>query len=875
MRLSIVLFFIISSLLVLNSCGGSKNTNGGNTTSTDTDHDGIPDSSDNCPNTPSNVSVDSNGCPITTTTTEVLLRFKLNLDSNEETVDEISGKSISIVTESNKNAEAITGVSGEALRVNGFYGWAQGDISGISYPTKSFTVMGWVAPQTFPVQRKDQDSAEEETIAAIFTNASATSSSGISFGINHHGKVIAQFKVGSEIHTFKSEAEITLNEWTHIALSVNASNGTSSIFINGSLNKNYPFSSGDLSWSVNSTIYIGRGVKPKTLAGYITNGLNGAIDEVEFYNTGLDASEIHDNYKKFTPSSPDLSIPSERFSGDSHRPKYHPMPAYAWTNEPHGIYYLDGKYHLFYQKNGNGPYWNHINWGHLISTNLLNWEETTVALWPQQNPGFDITGIWSGHSIVHDGIPYLFYTGVDKAKAGIGLATTSDGISFNKSTKNPIINMAPTSIAHADFRDPYVFNEGGRWYMIIGTGVRSGAARGGVFLYESTSTDFTEWSYKGLFYDATVGDFWEMPLYHNFGSQSILLVHKLPNAASQYWVGSMGNNRFNPNTGLKNLDPINHLLSPSLFIDAGGKETAIGIIPDELGTNAKHIKGYAHYFSLPREWNLINSEILQKPHNSLIALRGDKLSYTNVNFNGSFGNKLPNAQGKHVEIVATIDKGTAYKVGFDIFKNGDNNQYTRIYYDYSLQRFGVERSNSTSLNEAPTSDKYGNATIPGSITNWRIFLDGSILEVFVNDKFAFACVAFSDDNSDLIDVFSEGGTASASTIDIYQISNNSIGKSSKSSFQSKQPRSSLKVYPNPSRSIFNIEYNVRNSSMGLVFIFDMLGKKVAQIIAPVDPINNRLIWNGFLENGQKAPIGVYLAKGIIDGQIVEAKLLVN
>jgi len=74
-----------------------------------------------------------------------------------------------------------------------------------------------------------------------------------------------------------------------------------------------------------------------------------------------------------------------------YRPQYHFSPRENWTNDPNGLVYFDGEYHLFYQYNPSGDVWGHMSWGHAVSRDLIHWEELAVAL-PEENGVMIFTG---------------------------------------------------------------------------------------------------------------------------------------------------------------------------------------------------------------------------------------------------------------------------------------------------------------------------------------------------------------------------------------------------------------------------------------------------------------------------------------------------
>lgn len=810
--------------------------------------------------------------------TAELLTFKFN-ESSGQTINETKTNATFTINGPSGSAERIAGVEGNALRTNGFYGWATGKTN-ISYPTNKVCVSGWIAPSAFPVQRKDLDQLSDNTNASIFSNVNPNTNAGVALGIDQYGRIIAQFKVGTEIVNIISDQQIELKKWSFISLNINTLSGLASLYLNGVKVKGIPCPFGNISWDTNATVYIGKESKVKTIAGFDTNGLTGAIDQVSVWAKDLTDAEIQTQYTKVTPSVPNLKIPiTDRYANDNHRPKYHLLPSSAWTNESHGLLYIGNKYHLFSQRNFNGPYLEHINWGHYVSSDLVSWEEKTQVLWPQ--PGFDEVGIWSGHAVIKNGQPYIFYTGVNKARAGIGLATSN--APYDSWTKNgtPIIAGVPSHIPNADFRDPFVFQNNSDWYMMVGSGLRSGTSRGGLFLYKSTSSDFKQWSQQGTMLEGNptadgTGEFWEMPIYYNFGAKSIVLINKLPNANALYWTGSFDGAKFiRDNVVPERLEVVNNLLSPSIHPDASGNLTAMGIIPDGVNSAKHKQQGWAHVFSLPRVWTLVNNKIKQVPHPNLLQLRGTSKNFTNVSFDQNSSNVLNGANGTQYEIVATINPGTATKVGFSLNKNLAIGEQTLIYYDFTTKSFVVDRSKSSVLPDVPLSNQSGSYELPAGNINWRIFVDASVIEVFVNGELAFATRSFPSAGSNQIDLYAQGGTATATDLKIYNIQGGGTASVSKN-VESKEDIIHPVVYPNPSSEDFNFKFsNIEKPVTVAAYVFDITGFPVKRIEKLIDAENTVIKWNGYMDNGMKAREGVYIIKGFVENDLFDAKIIVK
>ncbi len=808
---------------------------------------------------------------------QTILTFSFDEMSGTTTEESLTNTELTI-SSGPGSVERIPGVSGNALRTYGYYSWASGMVN-TSFPADELTITGWMAPAAFPVHRKDDDPITENTLAALFSNIDPDNNGGAALGINHHGKVFAQFYVDGNLVQLQSSAEVRLHEWNFIGLSVNAANGRAEIYLNGEMARNTTFSGGSLNWSGQATTYLGRGYKDKQLAGFVTNGLNGGIDEVNILDQSMTMADHRNLFNQYSPEAPDLKVPvADKFENDHHRPRYHAMPDFGWTNEPHGLLYIDGQYHLFNQANLNGSYWSHIHWGHYVSDDLVNWEEKPPVLWPQ--PGFDEVGVWSGHAIVDDGQPYIFYTGVNKAIAGIGVAISAPPYDqWVKINGNPVIATAPTNYQHADFRDPYLFQHNDTWYMMVGTGLRDDTPRGGLFLYRSTSEDFRSWELLGTMYEGIpgtdgTGDFWEMPVYCDFGEESVLLVNKLPDAKAMYWTGNFDGNKFIPKEELpQELDPITGLLSPAIYPDEEGKLTAIGIIPD-LVSSAKHkAQGWANIFSLPRIWELMDGKIVQKPHPNLDSLRESTTEHLDLQVNDGESIFLNGASGTQTEIEATVDPGDADKVGFVLNAGLNGLEQTLIYYRFSTQQFVVDGSSSSVLSNVPKSIQTGEIPLERETMNWRIFIDGSVIEVFVNEEIAFSTRSFPSKGSNAIGVFAEGGAATFEQVNLHELKSTL----STSVFGlPKEKKIEATIYPNPSPGTFFIELeNIQRAERSQIFILDTSGRLIRQLNVDLYPGRAQLQWDGLLSNGQKAPAGLYFVQGRLNGKYLFEKLIVR
>jgi beta-fructofuranosidase len=181
------------------------------------------------------------------------------------------------------------------------------------------------------------------------------------------------------------------------------------------------------------------------------------------------------------------------------------MPQHNWMNDPNGPIWWKGQYHLFYQLNPHAAVWGDMHWGHAVSPDMVRWHHEPIALAPTPG-GPDGEGCFSGSAVVFDGKPTFIYTGVqnappaettlhdgnDKLRETQLLATAEDDDLLHwKKLSTPIIATPPQGIYVTGFRDPCLWQQGGEWYLGIGSGERT--IGGCVLLYRSH--DLRHWEY--------------------------------------------------------------------------------------------------------------------------------------------------------------------------------------------------------------------------------------------------------------------------------------------------------------------------------------------------------------------------------------------
>ena len=230
------------------------------------------------------------------------------------------------------------------------------------------------------------------------------------------------------------------------------------------------------------------------------------------------------------------------------RPLYHHTPVYGWMNDPNGMFYKDGVWHLYFQRNPYGSQWENMTWGHSTSTDLVNWKFEGDAILP------DALGtIFSGSAVVDknntagfgEGAVVALYTSAGENQTQSMAYSTDNGKTFTKYEGNPIITSNVP-----DFRDPHMFwNEDiKKWNMILAAGQQ-------MDIY--TSDNLKDWTYESSFGGSygNHGGVWECPDLMKMKVRGtnkekwVLICNINPGgpfggSATQYFVGDFDGHKF-------------------------------------------------------------------------------------------------------------------------------------------------------------------------------------------------------------------------------------------------------------------------------------------------------------------------------------------
>lgn len=399
---------------------------------------------------------------------------------------------------------------------------------------------------------------------------------------------------------------------------------------------------------------------------------------------------------------------------DRWRPSFHHTPPYAWMNDPNGMFFLDGVWHLYYQY---GPYalvWNNMHWGHSTSTDLVNWKEEEIALYP------DALGqIFSGSCVVDKNntagfgkgaIVAMYTTAGDVQRQNIAYSTDG-GYTFTKYSHNPVL-----SADIPDFRDPNMFwnDRIGRWNLILAAGQE-------VRIY--SSPDLKDWQEESRFgreYGAH-GGVWECPDLIPVDGKWVLVCNINPGgpsggSATQYFIGSFDGHQFKCED-----EP-----DETKWMDYGKDHYAtvsFSNAPDNRKTVIAWMSNWEYAAKVPTEQFRSANSIAR----DLFLYDADGETYVGCRPCHEYDGGVLNA------ILPDSDKTVKVRGSKEWVIYNDQGDKARIEYDEKTMTLSFTRTESGVTDFAASFPTTTVAPVHRKLKTIRIIVDNSSVEIFGND----------------------------------------------------------------------------------------------------------------------------------------------
>ena len=430
------------------------------------------------------------------------------------------------------------------------------------------------------------------------------------------------------------------------------------------------------------------------------------------------------------------------------RPAYHHTPLYGWMNDPNGMFYKDGVWHLYYQYNPYGSQWENMHWGHSTSRDLIHWEAQPMAIEPDW-----LGSIFSGSCVTNGDEVVAMYTSAGHHQMQSIAVSKDGGRTFEKYSGNPVLTTSDVP----DFRDPRPFwNEDIKaWNLILAAGQE-------MRIY--SSKDLKDWKYESSFgkeYGNHSG-VWECPDLFEIKNEKlniknwVLICNINPGgpfggSATQYFVGQFDGHKFTCESMPKVTKWMDygkdHYATVSFYNAPENRRVVLAWMSNWQYANQVPTKQYRSGNSIPRDLGLFTcgeeTYVSVVPSQEMLALRGEKI-------------KKPT---EACEIIVDMKSQTEI-----VLSNAKGEQVT-MKYDASKQTFSMDRTKSGDVSFSEAFPCETVAPTYGTIKQLRIFIDRCSIEAFdAEGKMAMTNLVFPSEPYTNIKV--KGGKAT-----IYEIKN--------------------------------------------------------------------------------------------------------
>jgi beta-fructofuranosidase len=477
----------------------------------------------------------------------------------------------------------------------------------------------------------------------------------------------------------------------------------------------------------------------------------------------------------------------KKMAKDPHRPIYHYVNPEGRLNDPNGLCFWKGNWHLFYQ--AYPPEYPRQHWGHAISKDLINWRDLPLAIYPGPE-----RAVFSGATLVEDDRVIAMYHGTE---VGNMVAVSSDPLLLNweKVTGNAVISSKSSTGFPLPYRvfDPCIWMKDSVYYSLSGGTLPTGPGgkrQRANFLFRSL--DLANWEYMHPFTEndqySLVGDDGACPYFWPIGNEGKhMILHFSHMSGGKYLIGDYDKAR--DKFVVTNGGNFNHgSVSPSGTHAPSATPDGSGGIITIFNMNPGYPSdGWNQIMTLPMRLTLPagDDDLRIEPAGDIESIRAGHKQVKKMVLPANKEIVLKTIHGNSMEIFAEIDPKNAQHIELNVLRSPDKEEYTRIsfYKERGLRKnnsrsryslLAIETSNSSIL---PDARSRAPETAPvhlekGETLKLRIFVDKSVVEVFANGKqYAGVRVYPGKDDSVGVSIRSQGQDSELISLDAWQMKN--------------------------------------------------------------------------------------------------------
>jgi fructan beta-fructosidase len=482
---------------------------------------------------------------------------------------------------------------------------------------------------------------------------------------------------------------------------------------------------------------------------------------------------------------------------ETHRPQFHFSPKEKWLNDPNGMVFFEGEYHLFFQYHPHGTTWGPMHWGHAISKDLVHWEELPIALYPDEHGAIfsgsavvdwkNTSGLFEGES----GGLVAIYTSADmypdseRPRQRQSLAYSRDnGRTWEKYGGNPVLSDENIT----DYRDPKVFwhENSDRWVMVLATGQT-------ITLY--TSNNLIDWEFASEFGQNEGAHFgvWECPDLFPLMVDGkpdhvkwVMLVSIGDNpdykegSRTQYFVGDFDGRTFTNNHDGDIILWLDHGrdnyagVSWSDIPEKDGRRIYLGWMNNWRYANQVPTETWRGAMTLPRELTLVSTangvRLLQKTVSELKQIRKETKVSEHIKLSDEECYSME-VDHELMELNLVVKLNDAKEFTLDIHHSAE--EKTRIRYDRFTNLLSVDRTQSgiDGFSDSFSGISDSHVELMDDKLILQLFLDASSLEVFAQEgRAAFTNLIFPKGTNTTLSLTASGGKANVEQLSLTELS---------------------------------------------------------------------------------------------------------
>ena len=494
-------------------------------------------------------------------------------------------------------------------------------------------------------------------------------------------------------------------------------------------------------------------------------------------------------------------------------PKFHIASNGGWINDPNGLCFYKGRWHVFYQLYPYSTHWGPCHWGHVSSDDMVTWRREPIAFAPSLEQ--EKNGVFSGSTVIgDDGKVKFFYTGhrwangVDNTGGEwqVQMLAEPDDDTLNHVSKRGMVVDCPRDKVHWHFRDPKVWKTAGKWWMTFG--VSSAEQRGQMWLYESD--DMVDWTFRTVLFEHPDPDVFMLecpdffPIHDAEGHEKWVIGYSAMGAKKQgfdnrnvsnagYQIGSWTpGDKFVPETEFRLWDCGHNFYAPQSFntkpgdtentsgsanesaensAEGTGRQIMYGWMSPFVSPIPMQEDGWCGQLTLPREITLGShcGDIHTAPVAEIEGLRTDTIDYGAIELTmDSEQLLLEDAEAVEIEMTIDLDASTAERAGLRVHATADG-AYTSIGYDDQLGRIVLDRGAMKNGDRGYRTAPLDADELTGKL-ELRVFVDRGSVEAYVNHGHqVLSSYSYASEGPRAIKLTAESGSLKVDSLKIHHL----------------------------------------------------------------------------------------------------------